>query len=194
MNRRGLPRNLRDLATLAHRYADEAHAPGLTARLQRWLMAPLAPPISRRAARAREWRAPVCIAVSTETLERELLNDLRTLHKMVQTDHFDEELYRGLAGVEWHRSGGGHVTLSWKRAETIINEQRAEHGRPPLTLAQTGGEGEVDRAHRQRPAGPGLAPASAPAGHARPWPRQRPRGRPAPRREQAQNLKTTGRI
>ena len=41
MNRRGLPRNLRDLATLAHRYADEAHAPLLTARLQRWLMAPL---------------------------------------------------------------------------------------------------------------------------------------------------------
>ncbi len=41
MNRRGLPRNLRDLATLAHAYADEAHAPGLTARLQRWLMAPL---------------------------------------------------------------------------------------------------------------------------------------------------------
>ena len=33
--------------------------------------------------------------------------------------------------------------MSWKRAETIINEQRAEHGRPPLTLAQTGGEGEV---------------------------------------------------
>jgi hypothetical protein len=42
MNRRGLPRNLRDLASLAHRYADEAHAPLLTARLQRWLMAPLA--------------------------------------------------------------------------------------------------------------------------------------------------------
>ncbi len=42
MNRRGLPRNLRDLATLAHRYAQEACAPLLTARLQRWLMAPLA--------------------------------------------------------------------------------------------------------------------------------------------------------
>jgi hypothetical protein len=41
MNRRGLPRNLRDLATLAHRYATEAHAPLLSARLQRWLMAPL---------------------------------------------------------------------------------------------------------------------------------------------------------
>ena len=83
------------------------------------------------------------MAVSTETLERELLNDLRTLHKMVQTDDFDEELYRALAGVEWHRSGGGHVTLSWKRAEKTINAQRAEHDLPPLTLAQTGGEGEV---------------------------------------------------
>ncbi len=41
MNRRGLPRDPRDLATLAHRYAEEAHAPLLTARLQRWLMAPL---------------------------------------------------------------------------------------------------------------------------------------------------------
>ena len=53
MNRRGLPRNLRDLATLARTYADEAHAPLLTARLQRWLMAPLA----RRARAARP--APV---------------------------------------------------------------------------------------------------------------------------------------
>jgi hypothetical protein len=35
------------------------------------------------------------------------------------------------------------VTLSWKRAEKIINEQRAAHDRAPLTLAQTGGEGEV---------------------------------------------------
>jgi hypothetical protein len=86
------------------------------------------------------------MAVSTDVLERELLNDLKTLHNMVQTDDsFDEELYRALAGVQWHRtgSGGGHVTLSWKRAEKVINEQRAVHDRDPLTLAQTGGEGEV---------------------------------------------------
>ncbi|MBE2318782.1 hypothetical protein DVA67_022595 [Solirubrobacter sp. CPCC 204708] len=42
MSRRGLPRNLRDLATLAHRYATEASVPLLGARAQRWLMAPLA--------------------------------------------------------------------------------------------------------------------------------------------------------
>jgi hypothetical protein len=105
------------------------------------------------------------MAVSTETLERELLNDLRTLHNMIHSDDsFDEELYRALAGVEWHRSGGGHVSLSWKRAEKVINEQRAEHDRAPLTLAQTGGEGEVSerianalshQGWRQRPAQPG---------------------------------------
>ena len=53
MNQRGLPRNLRDLATLAHRYAVEAHVPLLGARLQRWLMAPLA----RRARGERRERA-----------------------------------------------------------------------------------------------------------------------------------------
>ena len=54
MNRRGLPRNLRDLATLAHRYADEAHAPGLTARPAAVAHGAAGPPSSRRAARARE--------------------------------------------------------------------------------------------------------------------------------------------
>ncbi len=109
------------------------------------------------------------MAVSTETLERELLTDLKTLHRMVQADDFDEELYRALAGVEWHRGGGGHVTLSWKRAERIINAGRAEHGRPPLTLAQTGGEGEVtervanalrDRGWRPRPLRAGVHDAA----------------------------------
>ena len=52
MNPRGLPRSPRDLATLAHRYAREAHAPLLSASLQRWLMAPLA-----RRPRARRERA-----------------------------------------------------------------------------------------------------------------------------------------
>jgi quercetin dioxygenase-like cupin family protein len=42
MTRRGLPRNLRDLARLARRYDREAHAPLLGRRLQRLLLAPLA--------------------------------------------------------------------------------------------------------------------------------------------------------
>jgi quercetin dioxygenase-like cupin family protein len=41
MNRRGLPRNLLDLADLARRYDQEAHAPLIGVRVQRLLLAPL---------------------------------------------------------------------------------------------------------------------------------------------------------
>jgi quercetin dioxygenase-like cupin family protein len=41
MNRRGMPRNLLELAVLARKYDQEAHAPLLSVRLQRVLLAPL---------------------------------------------------------------------------------------------------------------------------------------------------------
>jgi quercetin dioxygenase-like cupin family protein len=41
MNRRGMPRRLRDLAALARKYDQEAHAPGLSVGMQRVLLAPL---------------------------------------------------------------------------------------------------------------------------------------------------------
>jgi quercetin dioxygenase-like cupin family protein len=41
MNRRGMPRNLLELAALARRYDQEAHAPFVSVRLQRLLLAPL---------------------------------------------------------------------------------------------------------------------------------------------------------
>ncbi len=41
MNRRGMPRRLRDLADLARRYDQEAHAPWLSVGVQRLLLAPL---------------------------------------------------------------------------------------------------------------------------------------------------------
>ena len=41
MNRRGMPRNLLDVADLARRYDQEAHAPLLSVRVQRMLLAPL---------------------------------------------------------------------------------------------------------------------------------------------------------
>src|SRR3954471_17782210 len=75
-------------------------------------------------------------------LERELAHDLSVLGDMVADESFYPELYRGLAGVRWARDGG-HITLSWKRAEEVVNALRAEHDRDPLELAQTGGEGEV---------------------------------------------------
>ena len=41
MNRRGIPRNVLDLADLARRYDQEAHAPLMGVRVQRLLLAPL---------------------------------------------------------------------------------------------------------------------------------------------------------
>jgi len=82
--------------------------------------------------------------LSTDALERTLLNDLQTLHDMILSDEtFDEELYQALTGTQWHRSGDGHVSFSFKRAEEIVNAQRARKGLDPLTLNQTGGEGTV---------------------------------------------------
>ena len=48
MTRRGLPRSLRDLATLARTYDQEAHAPLLSVAVQRLLLAPLVWLASRR--------------------------------------------------------------------------------------------------------------------------------------------------
>jgi hypothetical protein len=55
------------------------------------------------------------------------------------------DLYRALANRTWHHeeATGGHVALSWRRAEEVVNDLRATVGAAPLTLAQTGGEGEV---------------------------------------------------
>jgi quercetin dioxygenase-like cupin family protein len=52
MNRRGMPRNLLDLASLARRYDQEAHAPVIGQRLQRILLAPLVFLAKRRDRRA----------------------------------------------------------------------------------------------------------------------------------------------
>jgi len=54
MNRRGMPRNLLDLALLARTYDQEAHAPLLGVRMQRFLLAPLVWFARRRGARLAE--------------------------------------------------------------------------------------------------------------------------------------------
>ena len=51
MGKRGMPRNLLDLALLARTYDSEAHAPVLGRRLQRILLAPLVKLARRRAGR-----------------------------------------------------------------------------------------------------------------------------------------------
>jgi hypothetical protein len=97
------------------------------------------------------------MAVTSETLERELANDLQVLGDMAQDESFYSELYRALAGVSWHR-GGAHVSLSWKRAEELVNAARARQDREPLDLAQTGGEGEVSERVKDALATTGWSP------------------------------------
>ena len=82
---------------------------------------------------------------NAEILERELANDLATLEERFADEEFSTELYRALTNNAWSKEGGpeGRVSLSWSRAETFVNELRARQGGEPLTLAQTGGEGEV---------------------------------------------------
>ena len=54
MNKRGMPRNLLDLALLARTYDQEAHAPLMSVGIQRLLLAPLVFLARRRGARAME--------------------------------------------------------------------------------------------------------------------------------------------
>jgi quercetin dioxygenase-like cupin family protein len=68
MNRRGMPRNLLDLAVLARTYDREAHAPLIGVALQRMLLAPLV-----ALARARDFMHPARVqGVSHLRLERML--------------------------------------------------------------------------------------------------------------------------
>ena len=85
------------------------------------------------------------MTTAPETLERELLEDLATLEERFADEEFSTELYRALTNNRWSKRGGpeGRVSLSWGRAEELVNDLRAGQGQEPLTLAQTGGEGEV---------------------------------------------------
>ena len=82
---------------------------------------------------------------NAELLEQELLRDLATLEQRFADEQFSTELYRALTNNVWRKGAapGGHVSLSWRRADELVNELRARYGQEPLTLAQSGGEGEV---------------------------------------------------
>jgi len=80
-----------------------------------------------------------------ETLETELLNDLRTLTERFRDEEFSSDLYRALSSTVWRKQDGpeGRVSFSFNRAEELVNAFRGQQGAHPLTLAQAGGEGEV---------------------------------------------------
>jgi len=65
MSKRGMPRNLLDLASLARRYDQEAHAPLMSVSVQRALLAPLvvAAKLRGRRAEARARRLPLAMNV-----------------------------------------------------------------------------------------------------------------------------------
>ncbi len=81
----------------------------------------------------------------TQPLEQTLSHDLESLGERLADDSFGFELYRALTNTAWRKQDGaeGHVSLSWNRAERLVNGLRERAGHPALTLAQTGGEGEV---------------------------------------------------
>ncbi|MDP8907925.1 MAG: hypothetical protein M3N47_02150 [Chloroflexota bacterium] len=82
-----------------------------------------------------------------EDLERHLTNDLATLGDRLIDAEFCSDLYRAIAGNALSLASdgqGARLSLSWKRAEDLVNELRRGVGREPMSLAQTGGEGEVD--------------------------------------------------
>ena len=83
----------------------------------------------------------------TDEVERRLVRDLGERREELGDDSFVGELYRGLAGNALSREDDpeARVALSWRRAEELINGLREREGHAPLTLAQTGGEGELSR-------------------------------------------------
>ena len=87
------------------------------------------------------------MASDPEALVSTLRHDLTRLGERLADDEFSTELYRALANRAWSRDGGaqGHVSLSWSRAEELVNDLRRDQGKAPLAVAQTGGEGEVAR-------------------------------------------------
>ncbi|HWI09453.1 MAG TPA: hypothetical protein VNT54_18285 [Solirubrobacteraceae bacterium] len=79
-----------------------------------------------------------------QTLERELVRDLATLDDRFADEHFGADLYRALAGNALAKQDlPGRVSLSWRRAEEIVNALRADVAREPVELAQSGDEGAV---------------------------------------------------
>ena len=83
----------------------------------------------------------------TTTMERLLLDDLDVEGERAADETFCTGLYRALTRTVWRndRDPEGELSPSFQRAEWLVNEWRARHGDAELTLAQTGGEGAVER-------------------------------------------------
>jgi hypothetical protein len=79
-----------------------------------------------------------------DRLERELADDLAATGDALADDSFSRELYRTITNARLSkRDFDGHVSLSWKRAEDLVNAVRRSAGLEPLALEHSGDEGEA---------------------------------------------------
>ena len=82
-------------------------------------------------------------------LEQLLEADLDTLFEGLADDWSSVEIYRALSQTRLAKRDGprGQLSLSPKRADALVNSLRERHGKNPLELPLSGGDGEVsDRA------------------------------------------------
>ena len=110
---------------------------------------------------------PADVPDRSPDLEDALLRDLFPLRDRLREEWFARELYRALTNTAWRKQDGpdGHLSVSWARAERIVNELREREGEPPLQLTQAGGEGEVSGTIGEELAGLGWTSAPLDTGH-----------------------------
>ncbi len=77
------------------------------------------------------------------TAEQTLERTLEDLAERTRDGAFATQLSRGLASRRWRGPDGAEVSVSWRRAEDLVNALRARVDADALELAQTGGEGEL---------------------------------------------------
>src|SRR5436305_10808559 len=83
------------------------------------------------------------MATDPQRLDVELMDDLTMLGDRLVDAEFCRDLYRTLTNARWTKDGfDGHVSLSWTHVAEVIDALRQANGREPMTLAQSGGEGE----------------------------------------------------
>lgn len=81
---------------------------------------------------------------TTRSAEPQLARALADMRDRIGGDaSFAVELYRGLSNRVWHRGDDAEVSVSWRRAEELINAERDAAGRLRLDLVGTGDEGEL---------------------------------------------------
>ena len=86
-----------------------------------------------------------------DDLERQLVHDLDRMAERLVDDKQARELYGALTNHTLVKDGEpGHLSVSWTRAEEIVNGIRARNGQEALAgLAQSGREGETAPGSRE---------------------------------------------